>query len=359
MNTRIELLQRQLTEKSIDCAVIGPTTNMEYILGGSPHADERLCVLLVTRDGAEMVAPVLNADSIREFTDIHMITWEDADGPGAALNRSVLGNNRFSTLAVDGAMRSDFLLAVDEVSKPDIFISADSIIGRLRMTKSPREIEALQHAAAQADRAMHAAVETCRPGVTEAEIARAVETAFRKDGAERVEFTLVAAGANAAEPHHHSGDAVLREGQGIIIDIGASLKGYKSDITRVVHLGEPDKAFLQAYDAVLAANEAGRKAVRPGTTAESVDSAARQVLADSGHGEHFIHRTGHGIGMDIHEEPYIQQGSRLILEEGMVFSVEPGVYYPGNFGIRIEDIIAVTHDGARTLTGFDHALVIK
>lgn len=359
MNTRLNSLRQQLTNEGIDCAVIGPTTNMQYLLGGTPHADERLCVLLVTREKAEMVAPALNADSIRAFTDITMITWEDAEGPAAALARSVLGTSRFLTLAVDGAMRSDFLLAVSETCPPQQFVSADPLIGHLRMKKSPEEIEALRQAAVQADRAMQAAVDACRPGTSEAEVAWAAETAFRKDGAERVEFTLVAAGKNAAEPHHHSGETVLQAGQGIIIDIGASLRGYKSDITRVVFLGEPDKAFREAYAAVLAANETGRKAVKPGAPAESIDSAARQTLTEAGHGERFIHRTGHGIGMDIHEGPYVQQGSRLLLEEGMVFSVEPGVYYPGRFGIRIEDIVQVTESGGETLTGFDHELLLK
>lgn len=359
MNKRIQLLQEQLTAEQIDCAVIGPTTNMEYILGGAPHGDERLCVLLVTRDKAEMIVPALNADSVRAFTDIEMITWKDADGPGAALSRSVLGKGTFSVLAADGAMRSDFLLAVSEICPPRQFVSADPVIGRLRIIKSPEEIEALQRAAAQADRAMQAAVDACRPGVTEAEVAWEAESAFRKDGAERVEFTLVAAGKNGAEPHHHSDGTVLEKGEGIIIDIGASLSGYKSDITRVVYLGEPDKPFLQAYNAVLAANEAGRKAARPGATAELVDAAARRTLTETGHGERFIHRTGHGIGMDIHEEPYIREGGTLVLEEGMVFSVEPGVYYTDKFGIRIEDIVAVTENGEKTLTGFDHRLVIK
>ncbi len=359
MNRKLDLLQRQLADTDIDCAVIGPTTNMTYLLGGAPHADERLCVLLITPETAEIVAPVLNAESIRAFTDIDMITWEDAEGPAAALARSVLAKSRFAVLAVDGAMRSDFLLAVSEICPPQQFVAADPVIGRLRVTKSPDEIAALQRAAEQADRAMRAAVDACRPGVTEAEVAWAAESAFRADGAERVEFTLVAAGKNAAQPHHHSGNTLLREGEGIILDIGASLGGYKSDITRVVHLGDPSPAFEGAYNAVLAANKAAGKAVRPGASAESVDAAARNVLAEAGHGEHFIHRTGHGIGMDIHEEPYIQQDNSVLLAEGMTFSIEPGVYYPGDFGIRIEDIAAVTESGVKILTGFDHALIIK
>ncbi len=359
MNNKLALFQSRLKEDAIDCAVIGPTTNMHYLLGGAPHPDERLCILVITQDTAEIIVPALNVDSVRAFTDIEMLTWEDAAGPSAALARSALGKTKFSSLAVDGAMRADFLLAVRETAAPTEMVSADPVIGKLRIVKSPDELQALRDAAAQADRAMQAAVEACGPGTTEAEIAWAAESAFRIDGAQTVEFTLVAAGENGASPHHHSGIRKLKPGDGIVIDIGASLNGYKSDITRMVYLGDPSDKFLEAYEIVRKANEFGRNAVRPGADAAFVDSAARKIIADGGYGEHFIHRTGHGIGLDIHEEPYIQQGNDLPLRQGMTFSIEPGVYFHGEFGIRIEDIVAVSSEGVETLTGFDHTLVVK
>jgi len=364
---RLNRFQSELAEIKIDCAMIGPTTNMEYLLGGTPHADERLCLLLVTPDRAQIIAPELNADSIAAFTNVEMITWADADGPAAAISHSILSGRGGKTLAADGSMRADFLLTVLNSADPSgeppgnrvKFTAVDPIVSRLRILKSPEEISAMDAAAAQADRAMQAAVDACEPGATEAEVAWRTEQAFRLDGADNVEFTLIAAGRNAAMPHHHSGHTVLQSGQGIIIDIGASLNGYKSDITRVVFLGEPDNDFITAYDTVRKANTEGRNAVKPGVKAEEVDRAARGIIDEAGLGEFFIHRTGHGLGLDIHEPPWIQEYDGRLLEPGMVFSVEPGVYLPEKFGIRIEDIVTVTGSGVRTLTGFNHDLVIK
>jgi Xaa-Pro aminopeptidase len=206
---------------------------------------------------------------------------------------------------------------------------------------------------------MQAGMDACRPGATEAEVAWVVEEAFRKDGADVVTFTLIASGPHGAFPHHHSGPRRLQTGDAIILDIGATLNGYQSDITRMVFLGEPPDEFLQVYEAVLAANERGRAAVRPGVMAQEVDQATRSTLEAAGYGDYFIHRTGHGLGLEVHEAPWIMAGNEQILEEGMVFSVEPGVYLPGQFGIRIEDIVVVTDTGVRTLTGFDRQLVVK
>jgi Xaa-Pro aminopeptidase len=359
MNKSIHALQSKLAEKQTDCAVIGPTTNMRYLLGGALHADERLCLLLVTPDAVQIVAPQLHAETISVLSDVEILTWFDAQGPETALSRSILGKGNIRTLAADGSMRADFLLLAMEQCNPVRTISVDPILAHLRIKKSPQEIRALADAAAQADRAMQAAIDACRPGVIEAEIAWTAEKAFRNDGADRVEFTIVAAGQNAAFPHHQSGDKLLQKGEGIIIDIGASLNGYKSDITRMVFLGDPDREFFDAYELVCAANTRGRETVRPGVTAEEVDRAARAVIEEKGMGENFIHRTGHGLGLDVHEEPWIQAGNTIPLEAGMVFSVEPGVYVPGKLGIRVEDIVTVTVDGVQTLTGFDHSLVVK
>ncbi len=359
MQNRLQTLQHRLGQEGVDCAIFGPTNSMLYLLGGIPHPDERLCLLMATPDAVQMVAPQLNADIIASFTDVPMLTWEDASGPDSALSQSILEKENIRTLATDGSMRADFLLAALRFCSPNRTISADPIIAGLRIVKSPREIEALADAAAQADRAMQAAVDACIPGATEAEIGWAAEEAFRRDGAQRVEFTLVAAGANAAFPHHNTGEKKLQEGEGIIIDIGASLNGYKSDITRVVFLGDPDKEFLGVYELVGRANTSGRDTVRPGAKAEEIDSEARSVIEEAGMGDFFIHRTGHGLGLDIHEEPWIQAGNTTSIKQGMVFSIEPGVYVAGRFGIRVEDIVVATPEGCRTLTCFDHSLTIK
>jgi Xaa-Pro aminopeptidase len=238
-------------------------------------------------------------------------------------------------------------------------VSGAEMMAALRMRKSEAEIEALARAAAQADRAMMAGANACQPGVTEREVAEVIARYFRQDGAEAVNVTLVASGPNSAFPHHEASDRRLQAGDTIIIDIVATLDGYKSDITRVVHLGEPSPEVRAVYEIVLEANRRGREAAVAGACAADVDRAARGVIEQAGYGPYFIHRTGHGLGMEMHESPWISAGSTTVLEPGMVFSVEPGIYLEGQFGVRIEDIVAVTEGECRCLTGLDHALIKK
>jgi Xaa-Pro aminopeptidase len=357
---RLNALLVAMQGVGVELAAIGPTANMRYLAGFAPHADERLCLLLISPQATRAVVPKLNAEEWAAHSGLvqRVDTWADEEGPANALAAALTGLLPVKTLAIDGAMRADFLLPLLAAGAQEI-IAVDALIAPLRARKSPEEIEALARAAAQADRAMQAAVAACQPGVSEAEVAWAAEEAFRRDGAEEVSFTLVAAGANAAYPHHHSSQRILQKGEAVLIDIGASLEGYKSDITRMVFLGDPPTEFLEAYAAVLMANERGRAAVRPGITAREVDYAARSTLEAKGYGPHFIHRTGHGLGMEVHEPPWITATGATLLEAGMVFSIEPGVYYPGRFGIRIEDIMAVTEAGGRCLTGSNHDLVVK
>lgn len=352
-------LQARMAETGIELAAIGPTANMRYLLGFTPHADERLCLLLVDPQTARMLVPELNRDEAAAHTGIDLVSWADADGPGEALRKALAGLPWPGTLAVDSALRADHLLVLQAAVRAGRTVPADSLLAPLRMIKSAEEIEALARAAAQADRAMQAAIDACRPGASEAEVGWAAEATFRQDGAEQVTFTLIASGPNSAYPHHHSGPRRLQKGDSVILDIGASLDGYKSDITRMVFLGEPPAKFLEAHAAVYAANRRAIAAVRPGVAAGEIDRAARAALEEAGYGPYFIHRTGHGLGLEGHEPPWIMAGEPMILQEGMVFSVEPGIYLVGQYGIRIEDIVAVTQTGARTLTGFDHALVIK
>jgi Xaa-Pro aminopeptidase len=352
-------LQASMKETGTDLVAIAPTANMGYLLGFIPHADERLCLLLVDRQSVRMVVPGLNREEVAAPTDVDLIHWADSDGPHEALRKALAAFQKPHTLAVDGTMRADHFLQLQTAVTPERVMTADVLLNYLRIRKSPEEIDALARAAAQADRAMQVAINACHPGVTEAEVAWATEAAFRQDGAEAVSFTLIASGPNGAYPHHHSGERRLQKGDAIIIDIGASLNGYKSDITRMVHLGEPSEEFLRAYAAVLDANQGALAAVRPGLTAGDIDHIARRTLEAAGYGPYFVHRTGHGIGLEVHEPPWIMTGDTTILQEGMVFSIEPGVYLTGRFGVRIEDIVAVTQSGVRNLTGFSHTLVIK
>jgi Xaa-Pro aminopeptidase len=356
---RLSNLRKAMQTADVDLVAVGPTANMRYLLGYASHPDERLCLLLVSPKTVNIVVPALNAeDMAARINNIPLYRWSDADGPNGALTEALSGL-AVNKLAIDGGMRADFLLPLLAATTPQETITVEPLLAPLRARKWPEEIQALALAAAQADRAMQAAMDACQPGVTEAEVAWVAEEAFRRDGAERVTFTLVASGPNGAFPHHHSGKRHLQEGDAIIIDIGASLNGYQSDITRMVFLGEPPAEFMKAYQAVLEANERGRAAVKPGATAQQVDRATRHSLEAAGYGDYFIHRTGHGLGLETHEPPWIMAGNEQVLEQGMSFSVEPGVYLPGQFGVRIEDIVTVTETGVRTLTGFDRQLVIK
>lgn len=356
---RLANMQVRMEETGIDLAAIGPTPNMRYLLGFTPHADERPCMLLVDRQSIRMVVPGLNREEVAGHTSIDLIAWADAEGPQEALRQALAAVQKPSVLAVDGAMRADNLLQLQALVTPNQTITVDVLLTPFRICKSAEEIDALARAAAQADRAMQVAVNACRPDVTEAEVAWATEAAFRQDGAEEVCFTLIASGPNGAYPHHHSGERKLQKGDAIIVDIGASLHGYKSDITRMVYLGKPTAEFLRAYAAVYEANQRAMAAVRPGILAGEIDHIARTRLGVAGFGHLFTHRTGHGIGLEGHEPPWIMAGDMTVLREGMVFSIEPGVYLVGQFGVRIEDIVIVTQSGVRNLTGFDHSLVIK
>lgn len=358
---RLGRLQAQMAEAAVDLVAIAPTPNMRYLLGFAPLADERLCLLLVTPQSTRLVAPELTADQIETRTGMETIRWTDDSGPQQALTEATgaLGAGPGIVLAADAAMRADALLLLQETIGPQHCLSGAEMMSALRMRKSETEIEALARAAAQADRALMAGADACQPGVTEREVAEKIAHYFRQDGAEAVNVTLVASGPNSAFPHHEASDRRLQIGDTIIIDIVATLNGYKSDVTRVVHLGEPSAAVRAVYEVVLEANRRGREAAVAGARARDVDRAARGVIERAGYGPYFIHRTGHGLGMEIHEAPWISAKSTTMLEPGMVFSVEPGIYLEGQFGIRIEDIVVVTEGACRCLTGLGRALIVK
>lgn len=359
--SRLSQLQAQMADTGVDLVAIAPTPNMRYLLGFAPLADERVCLLLVTPQATQLVAPELTANQIEAHTGMEAIRWSDDAGPGQALAEAAgaLGAGPGTALAADAAMRADALLLLQEAIRPQRSVSGAGIMSALRMLKSETEIEALARAAAQADRALLAGADACQPGVTEREVAERIASYFRQDGAEAVNVTLVASGPNSAFPHHEASDRRLQAGDTIIIDIVATLDGYKSDVTRVVHLGEPSPEVRAVYEVVLEANRRGREAAVAGARARDVDRAARAAIEEAGYGPYFFHRTGHGLGMEMHEAPWISATSTTTLEPGMVFSVEPGIYLEGRFGVRVEDIVVVTEGECRCLTGLDRAIIVK
>lgn len=359
---RLSNLQSYMQEVEVDLVAIAPTPNMRYLLGFAPLHDERPCALLVRPDKTSLVVPQLNADEVESHTGLEAIRWTDAEGPDKALSTAFknVGVKPGGVLAADDTMRADVLMLFQEMIEPSQSIPASEVIGPLRMRKSEEEVEGLQRAAEMADKAVLVGVEAIRAGVTEREVAEKIANYFSSQGADSVAFTIVSSGPNGAFPHHLFSDRVIEDGDMIVVDIGAPLNGYQSDVTRMVHVGEPTDEERSVYDLVLEANTKGREAAMAGGRARDVDAAARTVISEAGYGPNFLHRTGHGLGLEVHEPPWITGESDTVLEPGMVFSVEPGVYLQGKFGVRIEDIVMVTENGeCHCFTGLERELIIR
>jgi len=241
-------------------------------------------------------------------------------------------------------MRADFAALVQDEMPQARREFTSTTVGALRMCKDDGEYRCLKANAVLADQAMQAAWAQMKPGMTELQVADIVRDSFSQNGAEPL-FWIVGAGGNGAFPHHHTGDTVLKSGDAVVMDIGAGKDGYSSDITRMAVIGEPPDGFEEVHAIVDAAVNAAMQAARPGIMAKDVDAAARTVITEAGYGEYFVHRTGHGLGVEVHEQPYITSVSETILQPGMVFSIEPGIYLPGRFGLRLEDIVILRDSG--------------
>jgi Xaa-Pro aminopeptidase len=243
-------------------------------------------------------------------------------------------------------MRADHLLLLQDAVPGASFVNGSLAVRPLREIKSDGELRALQASSDVADRAVRAALAACRPGATEIQVADTAAAVFREAGCEDP-FTIVASGPNGAYPHHHTGGRELQDGDAIVIDIGAHLDNYASDITRMVFVGEPTERYLEVHRTVEAAVQAALAASKPGATCHDVDAAARSTIEEAGFGEYFVHRTGHGLGISTHEPPWIMRGEDVELQVGMVHSIEPGIYLPGELGVRLEEIVHVTADGCQ------------
>jgi Xaa-Pro aminopeptidase len=354
----MQRLRARMKETTTDLVALGPTSHMKWLSGLSPHGDERPVLILVGPAGEGLLMPALNADSQRPLTDLAFYTWSDEAGPALALEqllRAVGADSPGLSVAIDEAMRADFaLLVLDALKHPRHKFTGDTL-GALRARKDEDEYRALKANALINDAAMRDAFAALRSGVSELEIAAVVRDAYARQGA-GVEFLSVCFGANGAFPHHTTGESRLKAGDAVLIDIGSRSDGYPSDMTRVAYLGEPPAEFVNIHAIVNRAVEAAVAAAKPGTLARDVDRAAREVITAAGYGAHFLHRTGHGVGIDIHEPPYITATSETVLEDGMVFSIEPGIYLPGRFGIRLEEVVFMRATSAEILSELPRAI---
>ncbi|MGE2736891.1 M24 family metallopeptidase [Mycolicibacterium vaccae] len=342
--------------------VITPGYDLRYLTGSRAQTFERLTALVIPASGAPtIVVPRLELAALRESAvpdlGVAVRDWVDGDDP-YALVAAALGAGERSAVAVTESMPALHLLPLAE-KLGTVPVLATDVLRTLRMVKDDAEVESLRSAGAAIDR-VHARVpEFLVPGRTEADVAADIAEAIVAEGHSEVAFIIVGSGPHGADPHHECSDRQLQEGDIVVVDIGGPYGvGYNSDCTRTYSIGEPDDDVRRRYAVLQEAQRAAVAAVRPGVTAEQVDAAARDVLADAGLAEAFVHRTGHGIGLSVHEEPYIVAGNTLALQEGMAFSVEPGIYFPGQWGARIEDIVIVTSDGAEPVNARPHDLVV-
>jgi Xaa-Pro aminopeptidase len=362
MTERIDKLSATLKESRLAAIAVVPGANLRYLAGLDMHMNERLTIAFFPAQGQPaMVLPALEAPraQAQALTQLRFYTWDDAAGPYEALRRCV------ADLGLDGqrvgveytAMRVLELRGIEQAAEVQAE-DATPILASLRMVKDAGELAAMRTAVQIVETALRAAVAQIRAGMTERELAEIWEREMRQAGGAPSFTSIVASGPNAANPHHSNSDRTFQPGDLIVMDGGALCDGYASDITRTIALGEPSAEARRIYDLVLAANAAGRAACRPGATGAAIDQAARAQIEAGGYGPQFLHRTGHGLGLEIHEPPYIVAGSDEPLAPGATFTIEPGVYVAGLCGVRIEDDVVITADGAESLTTFERELII-
>lgn len=363
--SRLQRLQAQLDSRGLDCAVAIAGPNLYYLTGLAFHLSERPTAGFFPARGE----PVIVAGNLEESRiaggapyPLRHFTYADADGPEAAFGQAAaalgLPGKRLGVEA--RRMRVMELRLLEAAASGCRIDAADGLFARLRMTKDADEINAMRRAVAIAERALEAALPQIRVGATEREIAAQLVIALLRAGSDAdLPFApIVASGPNSALPHATITDRRLQPGDLLILDWGAASGGYFSDLTRTFAVGELSRELKQIHALALSANEAARRAAAPGALCADVDAAARRTIADGGYGEYFVHRVGHGLGLEGHEEPSVHGASQIALEPGVTFTVEPGIYLPGRGGVRIEDDVVVTADGCESLSSYPRELQV-
>jgi D-alanyl-D-alanine dipeptidase len=357
---RMERAVRAAADAGLAGLLVAPGPDLVWLTGYEPPAATERLTLLVLTAGHDpvLVVPALEAPDAAAAPGapaLDLRDWTDGKDP-YALTAALL-EDRAGYGISDNAWALH-LLALQRKLPDASFASLTDALPMLRAVKDEAELKLLAAAGAAADATFEEIRKVPFGGRREADVAADLAGLLRRFGHSQVDFTIVAAGPNGANPHHEAGDRVIERGDMVVLDFGGLKQGYGSDTTRTVHVGEPTEEERRVHAVVREAQEAGFRAVRPGVACQDVDRAARAVIADAGYGEYFIHRTGHGIGVTTHEPPYVVEGEEQPLVPGMCFSVEPGIYLPGRFGVRIEDIVTVTGDGGRRLNDTTRELVV-
>lgn len=359
---RLRRAQQVMAARGIDVLLVGPSADLRYLIGYHALPLERLTLLVVPADGEpELIVPELECARARDSgaaDQVPLTVWSETQDPIALVAERIgeIGA-RDGRIAVQDRLWTAFTLGLQAALPAAAWEPGSMVMRELRLRKTPEEIAAL-HAAGAAIDAVHAAVpELLRPGRTEQQVGRDLAERILDDH-DVVNFVIVASGPNGASPHHETGARRIEAGDAVVIDLGGTRRGYCSDMTRNYAVGHVPEGYAALHEVLEQAQQAAVQAVAPGVSAEAVDAAARSVIAAAGHGPRFVHRTGHGIGVEEHEEPWIVNGNPLVLEPGMAFSVEPGIYVAGRYGARIEDIVVVTTDGVARCNHRPRELVV-
>jgi Xaa-Pro dipeptidase len=356
-------IDKLLAIGGVDAIAIVPGTNMAYFTGLDVHLSERPIVALFAAGGLSLIIPQLEAQKVTSRADLEaqLFVWTDEEGCQGAFARALDGLGlRGKTLGIDGmTMRVTEWLTFSQIDPSLKVHPVERELMRIRAHKMPDEVAAMRRAIAISEAALRQLLTEVHPGMSEKAIAARLEALMIQDGGDGLAFgTLVQSGPNSANPHGSTTDRVLQDNEYLLIDYGCTVDGYPADITRTFCFGRPSAEMQKIYDTVLRANEAAKAVVKPGLPCELVDKAARGVIEAAGYGQYFFHRTGHGLGLDVHEPvPQIASGVEYPLEPGMTFTIEPGIYVSGLGGVRIEDNILVTDTGAEVLTSFPRSLV--
>lgn len=360
--SRIKRLQGLAAEQGIDSVIIVPGASMFYLLGFSMGMSERPAFAIIPQQGEPtFFCPAFEAEKIRRGTGMQkLITWTEEAGPLPALREALGPKGLGQTVALEyrACRMMEFDLAY-QATEGFAHVDARPLLAEMRMAKDAEEEALMQRAADAANVMLDGIKNALVPGMTEKELQKAALDALNKAYPEaQVAFVTVVSGEKTALPHATTGTRRVEPNDIVMADLGAVIGGYASDITRTFVIGPLDSELEEAYELVLKANQAAREAAKPGMTAGELDAIARKVIADAGYGEYFTHRLGHGLGLEVHEEPYIVGGSNQVLKEGHTFTIEPGIYMTGKGGVRIEDDVIMTAEGVKSLTTYPRDLRI-
>ena len=352
LRERLSRAAAAAAERAVDVVLITPSSDYAYLLGYRAPALERLTCLIVPADGEPaLVLPHLEEPLARhelgELADeITLVPWEETDDPIRLVQAIVAGARR---VALQDQMWARVALRLRAALDPTELVEAGPTMSALRRIKSPEEVERLRSAASAADSVMGAILGERLSRRTEAEVSRHIRELLLEAGHDEAGFAIVASGPNSASPHHEAGDRLIVTGDALVLDLGGTRAGYCSDTSRTAFVGDPPPDFAALHAVLRDAQAAACEAVQPGVACGEIDAVARRVIDQAGYGDAFIHRTGHGIGMETHEEPYIVASNGELLQEGHAFSVEPGIYVADQWGARIEDIVICTDAGGERL----------